>query len=235
MSIDKNQIKAVIFDIDGTLFDHPGAENAVLLDMYEAENSKQGSFEEFLDCWKESQEIYYNEFAAHKISFEEHRQLRVQRAWTFFDRDVDLNESKQIFDRFLKDYEKHWRLYPDSLPCLEKLAEYKLGVITNGMGEWQRKKMKFCGLTNWFGDIVVSGELGVSKPAKEIFMRSCENLGVSPGEAIYVGDRLDIDAHAAAEVGMYGVWVARYGEEGKLQSDRVFRIENLDALTEWLG
>jgi len=49
---------------------------------------------------------------------------------------------------------------------------------------------------------VYSGDVGVRKPAPEIFLRALEELGVDPLGAMFVGDRLDADVQGAARVGM---------------------------------
>ena len=40
------------------------------------------------------------------------------------------------------------------------------------------------------------------KPQPEIFLRACRELGVEPGDTMFVGDRLATDVQGAANVGM---------------------------------
>jgi HAD superfamily hydrolase (TIGR01509 family) len=58
------------------------------------------------------------------------------------------------------------------------------------------------GLTDLFDAIVFSEEIGVRKPAPEIFLRALDLLDVPPELAMFVGDRLDVDVQGAANLGM---------------------------------
>ena len=53
--------------------------------------------------------------------------------------------------------------------------------------------------------------VGVGKPDPRPFLHACALLGVEPGEAAYVGDELDVDARAARDAGLLGVWLDRHG------------------------
>jgi putative hydrolase of the HAD superfamily len=50
--------------------------------------------------------------------------------------------------------------------------------------------------------MVFSTEVGVRKPDPAIFLDALGRLGVDPVDALFVGDRLDVDVHGAANVGM---------------------------------
>lgn len=62
--------------------------------------------------------------------------------------------------------------------------------------------------------LLCADELGHAKPAPEAFRAGCAALGLPPGEVAYVGDRYDIDACAADEAGLHGVWLDRSGAGG---------------------
>ena len=58
------------------------------------------------------------------------------------------------------------------------------------------------GLADCLDTIVLSQEVGVRKPAPEIFLHACRELGVDPHDAVFVGDGLVTDVEGAANVGM---------------------------------
>ena len=58
------------------------------------------------------------------------------------------------------------------------------------------------GLDGFFQSIVVSSEIGAEKPSPKGFLLSLEELGVSPEEALYVGDNYYDDVKGANGVGM---------------------------------
>jgi HAD superfamily hydrolase (TIGR01509 family) len=119
-----------------------------------------------------------------------------------------------IFGTYLAAYEQSWKLYDDVLPCLESLSGYRLAVISNGDSDQQRRKLEQTGIAPYFSSVVISGDLGVSKPHPDIFRQSLQALGLLPQEAVYVGDRLEVDALGAEGAGMHGVWLVRGGCEG---------------------
>jgi putative hydrolase of the HAD superfamily len=101
---------------------------------------------------------------------------------------------------------EHLKAFPDALRCLDALSRTSLlrGVVTNGLTVKQAEKLVRLGLENAFspGAIFVSEELGVAKPHPRIFLTACERLGVAAGEALYVGDDPVRDVDPAHEAGL---------------------------------
>jgi putative hydrolase of the HAD superfamily len=126
------------------------------------------------------------------------------------------------------------RLFDDAAPCLAALREegLLLAAVTNSDGPHQRGKLVSVGLADAFDAVVISGEVGVSKPAAGIFHRACAELGVAPGEALHVGDKLGTDARGARDAGLTGVWLDRRGrhDAGDALPAGVHRVVGLDEL-----
>ena len=118
-------------------------------------------------------------------------------------------EVSDIFARYLALYEDSWSLYPDVLPCLEALSAYPLGVITNGDGNQQRQKLQRTGIAEYFTSVVISGDIGVAKPQREIFDRSAQELGLSPSELLFIGDNPHADVLGAIQAGWQCIWLNR--------------------------
>ena len=81
--------------------------------------------------------------------------------------------------------------------------KYKTGVISNA---WSgtREGMKDTINNDIFDEIVLSAEEGIQKPDPEIYHRALTQLGIAPGEAIFVDDR-ERNVEGAREVGMHAV------------------------------
>lgn len=86
-----------------------------------------------------------------------------------------------------------------------------MGIISNGERGQQQHKLMRTGIDHYFGPLILSGECGIAKPAPGIFELACTSMGVCPSQAVYVGDRRDVDAEAARSVGMHGIWLDRFG------------------------
>ena len=113
--------------------------------------------------------------------------------------------------------------YEYILPMLSALKRrgYLVGLITNGTHALQYKKLEMTGLKYVFDAVVVSGDVGVEKPDREIFRFACEKLGVTPEECVYVGDNRKNDIDGAAGAGMRTVWLrsTNPGQTGKHSPD----------------
>ena len=94
---------------------------------------------------------------------------------------------------------------PDADKVLTSLiGEYRLGVLTNGVGRAQRAKLASAGLTTYFEDIVVSGEVGSRKPEPEIY-RIAENR-LCGDSYTFVADDLERDVEPAIDHGWTGIY-----------------------------
>lgn len=63
------------------------------------------------------------------------------------------------------------------------------------------------GVADLFDAILVSDAVGWRKPAPAIFHAALDRLGIGAGEALFVGDRPDIDVAGAHAVGMATAWI----------------------------
>ncbi len=81
----------------------------------------------------------------------------------------------------------------------------KTGLVANSWpdpGRILRADAEALGLAPLLDAMVFSADVGVRKPASEIFLRACGELGIEPGAALFVGDDLASDVQGAAAAGM---------------------------------
>lgn len=204
-------IKAIIFDLDDTLFDHKGAMRMALQEFYgnHPELCVYQNLENFQMAWQDAHRIFYPQFLAGKITHDEQRVARMRAVWAKAAMSLNDDRAIHLSNSYLALYEKHWALFPDTLSCLDRLKSYKLGIITNGWSDQQRKKLIHCGIFDRFEAVIISSEVEHSKPNKKIFQIACEQLKVKCNEAIYVGDIYDIDVAAAENAGLQPLWLLR--------------------------
>ncbi len=103
------------------------------------------------------------------------------------------------------------RPFPETLPTLIKLRElgYKLGVITNGKPIKQWEKLIRLGLQNFFHTVIISKEVEEEKPSQKIFNLAAKRIGCQAGEAVMVGDKLEVDILGANKAGMVTVQILK--------------------------
>jgi putative hydrolase of the HAD superfamily len=94
---------------------------------------------------------------------------------------------------------------PGFLSDLRRQA--RIGLLTNGPPDIQRRKLAHSGLEDAFDTVVISGEVGVGKPSPAVFELVRAGLGVS-GPLLMVGDSWERDVLGALGAGWSAVWVS---------------------------
>ena len=99
-------------------------------------------------------------------------------------------------------------------PLLRSLAgRYRLAVVSNfDYTPTAMDILERAGVTGLFAAVIVSDAIGWRKPRREIFDAALQRLGVGPGEALFVGDRADMDVLGAQRIGMDAAWINRDAE-----------------------
>jgi epoxide hydrolase-like predicted phosphatase len=98
------------------------------------------------------------------------------------------------------------RLMADSRPDKEmvdavaraRAAGIRTGLISNS---WGTRRYDRAELAELFDGVVISGEVGIRKPAPEIYELGSHAIGVEPGGCVFVDD-LPFNLKPAAELGM---------------------------------
>ncbi|MFE5794799.1 HAD family hydrolase [Streptomyces sp. NPDC056503] len=224
-------IRAVLWDVDDTIFDYAGADRAGMRAHLATEGltGLHGSVEDALRRWKELTELHWRRYEDGLGDWQQQRRWRVR---DFLDRQaMDDAETDAWFDRYVAHYEAAWELFPDALPVLDLLAaDYRQGVLSNSSIHAQEPKLRALGVRDHFEAVLCAAELGSAKPAAEAFHAACTALGLAPHEVAYVGDRPDTDALGAQEAGLRGIWLDRADVGGQPHLHRVTDLHQLPPL-----
>lgn len=140
---------------------------------------------------------------------QEQRRARVQDLFAAPQPHLSAIAADHLFAFYECHYRAAWAPFPDVLPALAALNECSLAVLSNGDLTQQTQKLRSCGLATYFAEIMTSSEIGSAKPAPETFLLACQRLGFPARYCAYVGDSLDIDAHASAAAGLTSIWLNR--------------------------
>ena len=182
-------IRAVVFDVDDTL--HTEADYA------------RAAFQAVAAYIPEVDGLVDKLMAVHK---QRGRALQtVLSAENMADR---AEEAFRIYSAYTPDKVE---LYPGVMELFRSLREqgFKLGIITDGKPEGQRKKLHAMGLDDGLFDaIIVTDELGgpqYRKPRPEAFIRMRELLDIPYEQTAYVGDNPDRDIPPCEELGIRAI------------------------------
>jgi putative hydrolase of the HAD superfamily len=206
----------VLFDLDGTLVDHEGAAAEAARQWLMAQGwADSRNLPGLVSQWGAMAERHFPAYRAGLTTFQGQRRLRLRE----FLPNVGIDSSRwsderldDLFQRYLAAYETAWRSFPDAEPCLKALRPVaRVAVLSNGDQEQQEEKVSRTGLGRYLKIVLTSDQLGVAKPDRRIFELAAGRLGVPPGGVVYVGDQLEVDAHAATAAGLRGIWLNRVG------------------------
>lgn len=96
----------------------------------------------------------------------------------------------------------------ETIPVLFR-AGLKLGVVSNKPEEFVRALLSHFGLASFFAVMLGPESAPQPKPHPAPLLKALEKMGLSPAEALYVGD-MTVDIEAARRAGMR-VWVVATG------------------------
>ncbi|MEU0968553.1 HAD family hydrolase [Streptomyces sp. NPDC005917] len=204
-------IRAVVWDVDDTLFDYTTADREGMRAHLAAEGLLAGweSAEAALVRWREITDQQWARFSAGEVSFEGQRRDRVR---VFLGEELTDDEAEAWFRRYRRHYETGWALFPDVLPALDALAAgHRHAVLSNSSLHVQEHKLRTLGVHDRFETVLCAAELGISKPEAGAFLAACAALELAPHEVAYVGDHPEIDGRGAADAGLLSVLIDRHG------------------------
>jgi HAD superfamily phosphatase (TIGR01668 family) len=110
----------------------------------------------------------------------------------------------------------------EPLPYVHEILQnlkghYKLAVIcdTEESKEKVKEIMKKAGILEYFDLVIVSSEVGATKPNEKIFRVALDKLNLQPSEVVMVGNRISRDILGGNQLGMKTIlvrWNDRYQE-----------------------
>lgn len=134
----------------------------------------------------------------------------------------------ELSDLFNQERRSRHIHYPETIEVLNKLkSEYQMCLITNGLSDLQREKIRGGRLEQYFDLILISGEVNHRKPEKQIFQKAFSHFKKDKKSYIMIGNSLKSDIGGAANAGIKSVWVNRAKENNNNGTKPDYEISNL--------
>ena len=202
-------IKCILFDLDNTLWDFDGNAEIALSQLYIShglENLTGKPDSVFIETYAKVNASYWRKYEKGEIDKE---RLRTQR---FIDSLSQLGlpeelQPKGLWKEYLEICPTIPNLIPGAINVLARLKEhFKIGLLTNGFEETQKRKIKYSGIDQHIHFMLSSEKFGSPKPAKGIFDEAMKIAKIKHEECIYIGDNRETDVLGGLGAGIKTAW-----------------------------
>ena len=223
----------LLFDFDGTLVDYDKTESWSLREAFRVTGIPYDEAR-ILPEYNRINGGLWKEFEKGGISAPE---LRIKRFRVLFDVAGIQGDVDEIARAYMSFLSESAFLFDGALRLLETLhRSFKIGLITNGLKEAQRKRLALTGADKYMDSVAVSDEIGIQKPDSGIFEYAMKEAGhTDKTTTLVIGDSLTSDILGGINFGIDTCW---FNPKGKSSSDGIaptYEIRSLNELPALLG
>jgi putative hydrolase of the HAD superfamily len=202
-------VRTVLFDLDDTLFDHRGCARAALSRVHAGHECFAGRpFEAFERAHGAFLETMHRRVLAGEIGLDEAREERFRLLFEWVGVRATGETLQTVAATYRDAYVASRRAVAGATELLAALKPIvRIGVVSNNLLDEQREKLRECGLERYVDALVVSEEVGVSKPDPAIFLFALERLDARADETVMIGDSWAADVAGALASGIRPIWL----------------------------
>ena len=100
------------------------------------------------------------------------------------------------------DFERYLQVHEEALALARQLTrQLKVGILSNDTREMAAARRRLMGIDERFAPIIVSADLGLTKPDAAIYLVALDAAGCSAGRCLFIDDRPE-NVRGARAVGM---------------------------------
>ena len=205
----------LFIDFDDTLYDTHGNAVIALRELFDALH---------LDQWFPNPQLFYDEYWKANIDL-----------WTRYSKG-EITRDYLIVERFRRPLSFGEGLEPTEQLCLKasdlfldfcsnkpglvdgaqalmdylRQQGYRMHMCSNGFHEVQYKKLRACGLTNYFHTVILSEDAGANKPSPAFFDYAMRQSGARRDSTVMIGDNFQTDILGAKHYGLATAYFNRF-------------------------
>lgn len=207
----------LFFDVDNTLYDHEKAfENAMKDCFITLFRHRRHDVNRWFPLFKKNCDLYWEAYEKGSLTRSEYQHVRLEKSLI----PLHLTATESLSRRFQQQYEQTLPQFISPFAGVHDFFErthtdgQKIGIITNGSGVTQRRKLESLKVNRWIASelVIISGEVGTHKPDHRIFRIAAENIETTNASYIYIGDSWKLDIVPSIEVGWDAVYLNTRGE-----------------------
>ena len=202
------QYKNLFFDLDDTLYDFSAASQESFRETYDLLHYERyfNSFEHFYSIYEPYNLQLWHIYGEGKITKEELNKRRYS-----YPLEVVGIHDQELADTFCREalgrIPTKNKLIEGAIELLEYLhPKYNLYILSNGFKELQSRKMSTAGIDKYFDALILSEDIGVNKPNRELYEYALQKTSSTIEDSIMIGDMFETDIVGAANIGMKQIY-----------------------------
>lgn len=218
----------LLFDLDNTLLDFNVSEHYALTKVLQSVDITFN--ESVLKVYEKINRQCWDDFEAGKLPQAAINETRFSQFLAALN--LPNKNATQLGDYYLEQLSEKSIFMDGGKELLEEQAnKYHLGIITNGLKQVQRPKLIKSQLVDYFKVIVVSDEIGISKPQSAIFEHAFEKMNFPAKEKVLmIGDSLSSDIQGGINYGIDTCWYNFKEQENQSNIKPTYTINHLAEL-----
>ncbi len=222
----------ILFDADNTLFDFDRSEKYALEQAFSDFNIPVS--DEFVCIYHEVNRQCWQAFEEGEM---DQNTLRSRRFELFLQKIEVSGNAAAIGTNYLQHLANTDFMIEGARALLNRLlGNFKMVIVTNGLQDVQRPRVFRTKTDHYFEAIIVSEEIGASKPGMAFFEHTFEQIGQpSKNEALIVGDNLNSDIRGGNDFGIDTCWFNPRNQRNESEISPKFEINKLSLLEKILS
>lgn len=209
-------MKTILFDVDDTLYDQLEPFKKGLMDIFKDKLDESILTPDIVEKIFAVSRKYSDEVFEKTVTGE----MSMDRMYIYRIKNALREFGIRIDDRTSLNFQKHYLMHQNEIALsqdikvlikgLTKRGDI-VGIVSNGPSVHQWNKIKKLQILELIPkkNIIISGDVGFSKPDLKIFRLAQKRMPSESKEYIFVGDSLDNDVEGAKKAGMITVWMNR--------------------------
>lgn len=233
-----NRYTHILLDLDRTLWDMDTNSHETMSELFAKHISTNTevkcTFNQFWEAYTPINDALWERMRQGTVDKQQLRYERIKQTMTAvgIDNLFTPNTINKIGVEYTNTAPLKTNLVANAIEILNYLTarNYQLHIITNGFKEAQLLKLKQCNIAHYFKHIIISEDVGISKPNIRFFNAALAIIKATASQCLVVGDDLLVDCQGATNAGIDAVWYNPHNAINTTNNSAIIQIKNLNEL-----